>query len=353
MDVVLVARIVSFLFFLWVAYGAFCHVGLTGRLLIALAKGRTTWPGPITICSNRREAVARRQRFAPPPSLFPQYLLPVAGIVLVVAANAAFVHLTMTIPLSESAQLLSWSVALAGTLLLYVSFSRRARFYEAMLEWTLTELPRQAMDTDEPSEDVAHAFTAIRKGVRRICSSTWLACLSTLFMWGAWHNPHVRYSEAAIERPATGPLTSMQVERAATAGEVMFLPSPGIRIAAVPGTRLMAAMGIGTLEDGRTFLVMKAGRGGITDTAGQHALSALVYRPEWRMPFPGMGAEYPNAVAAIATKEELQRFVKAERTKNLFFALLYVGFMGHAVHLVISMRRWLRVRRQKKGVHTL
>lgn len=353
MDFVLVSRVVSFLFFLWVAHGVLCHAGLAARLLTALAKRRTTWPGPTTICSNRHEANARRRRFRPPPSLYPQYLQSVAGMVLVVSANAAFFHLTMTMPLAVPGQAIPWVIALAGTLLMYFNFSRRAGFYEAMLEWTLAELPRQAMDTDEPNEDVAHAFMAIRKGVRRICGSVWLAALSTVFMWGVWHNPHMRLSEIAIERPATGPLTWEQIERAATAGDVTFVPSPKVTLAALPDTRLMAAMSLCTLEDGRTLLAMKAGRGNINEVSSQQALSALVFRPEWRMPFPGLGAEYPNAVAAVATKEELQRFVKMERTKNLFFTLLYVGFMGHAVYLVISMRRWLRVSRMKKGVHTL
>jgi hypothetical protein len=252
MDVVLIARVVTFLFFLWVAHGVICHASLTARLLTALATDRTSWPGPITISINKQEAIARRRRFAPPPSLYPQYLPPVAGMALALGVTGVFVHLTMTLPLAASGQAIPWVVALAGTLLMYFSFSRRAGFYEAMLEWTLAELPRQALDTDEPSEDVAHAFMAIRKGVRRICTSTFLAGLSALFMWGVWHNPHVRVSEAAIARPATGPLTWEHVERAANEG-----------------------------------------------------------------------------------------------------AVTYVGFMGHAVYIVISMRRWLRVSRRKKGVHAL
>lgn len=353
MDVVLIARVVTFLFFLWVAHGVLCHASLTARLLTALATRRTTWPGPVTISANKQEAAGRRQRFAPPPSLYPQYLLPVAGMVLVAGAAGSFVRLAMTMPLAGPGQPWLGVVAVAGSLLMCFSFSRRAGFYEAMLEWTLMELPRQAQDTDEPSETVAHALMAIRKGVRRICTSSFLACLSALFMWGALHNPHVRFSETAIAQPATGPLTWEQVERAANDGVVTFVQNPQLRVSAAPGARLMAAMGVGTLEDGRALLVMKSGRTDLTDAAGLQQLSALVYRPEWRFGFPGIGAEYLNAIAAIATKEELESFAKWERTKNMLFVLLYVGFMGHAVYVVISMRRWLRVSRLKKGVHAL
>jgi hypothetical protein len=168
-----------------------------------------------------------------------------------------------------------------------------------------------------------------------------------------WHNPHVRFSEAAIAQPAAGPLTSEHVERAANQGVVTFVSHPSIRVSPAPGARLMAAVGVGTLEDGHTVLVMKSGRTDLTNAASLEPLSALVYRPEWRLPLPGLGAEYPNAIAAIATKDELERFAKWERTKNMLFVLLYVGFMGHAVYVVISMRRWLRVSRLKKGVHAL
>jgi len=54
------------------------------------------------------------------------------------------------------------------------------------------------------------------------------------------------------------------------------VPNPGIR--AVPGTRLIAAMGIGTLEGGLTLLAMQAGRGEITDASSQQELSTLVRR---------------------------------------------------------------------------
>jgi hypothetical protein len=353
MDFVLIARVVTFLFFLWVVHGVLCHAGLAARLLLAIATRRTVWPGPVTICANKQEAIARRRRFAPPPSLYPQYLRPVAGMTFAAVAMGAYLRLTLTLPLNANDQAVPWVIAVAGTLFLYFRFARRAGFYEAMVEWTLTELPRQAQDTDEPSEDVAHAFLAIRKGVRRICTSSFLAGLSALFMWGVWHNPHVRFSEAAIAQPAAGPLTSEHVERAANQGVVTFVSHPSIRVSPAPGARLMAAVGVGTLEDGHTVLVMKSGRTDLTNAASLEPLSALVYRPEWRLPLPGLGAEYPNAIAAIATKDELERFAKWERTKNMLFVLLYVGFMGHAVYVVISMRRWLRVSRLKKGVHGL
>lgn len=351
-DTLLIVRAGSLLLTAWTVRPLLCHAGLVARLVFEAGRNRALWPGPRTIFRGMMATRVSAPANTKSPYLYPRYLMAVSGMLLVALTFGGLFYQSMR-PHVAPASIGSLVFVVVGAALVFARFARTAEFYSSMVEWALSELPRQALDTDEPDKEVAQAFVAIRKGVNRIWTNVWLAALSTIFIVGVWQSPHRRLSEAAIMNATIGPLQWEHVERVMQGGEVIFVRNPQIGVADIPNARLMVALAECTLADGHKLLGLKPKRGPAAELMKRADLCALLYPPEWRLPYPGVGSEYPSVLVAIASEDNLVRFAKSQRTMNLLFSLLYVGFMANGLYLVIGLRRWLRGSRMKKGKHNL
>jgi hypothetical protein len=315
-------------------------------------QGRTQWPGPRTYFASRRELERALSFRRPPPRLYPRYLWNAATLV---AVSGLFIWIAYDLgwraqPLAQARYSATLPMLLVGVIAYFLA-ARRLADYEAATEWALSEAPHTPADTEVPDKETSHGFGLIRVAIRRIWTQAWLIAISAVAVWYFVPNREGVQVGAALAQPQNGPVTQQHVERVARGEAAFYFPVPGGSLKALQIGRIYpsATLASFTTADNRELLALLLQRRSVEKLSGQEALEAVVYRPYSTMVFPELEGGLPRALVAMGTRDELTSLAKG---RDVVLKVMLVGlvvFAIHALYIVTTLRRWLRVAFAKKG----
>jgi hypothetical protein len=349
-DRIVVFRIVSLAFAALSLRTLLFHAALVARLLRATLQGRTQWPGPYTLVSSDEARMANA--LGRPLRLYPHYVKHVSAILASFLVLVWMAHQALWLP-PGGVGLPGGLWALVGVALVsYFLAAGAASRNEAAVEWALGESHRTPRSTNEADRETVQGYMLIRRTVRRVWTNVWLILLTALFVAQAATSREGAQLEAALAQPTTGPLVRAQVEAVVRGERAVYLQSPVGALAAPRDSRWYPRATVVTLktdEDQELLALLLEGRG-IEAVHQLPEARALVYRPDSTFLFPELGRTHPRALVVFGTAKELEAFAKGRRSLWIFFSLVGLAFAVHAIHLITTLSRWVRVARAHKGL---
>ncbi|MFM7168390.1 MAG: hypothetical protein ACKO3T_24350 [Planctomycetaceae bacterium] len=230
---------------------------------------------------------------------------------------------------------------------------RTARECEGVVEWSLNHQDKTPEHTNEAESDSVafQAFMAIRKGVRRVINS---GCKIALCGWVCWTSltaNESRQLEPAFANPEQGSVTSAALSAASLGERALYIPNLGGAPVDLPNARYWLPLAEWVTQDHDRVFIIKPGRSPVEELylAGHNQL--LAFRPTSLLMHPMPIHEDTLAIAFLGTEEGLRAIAKVFRVMGTFSSIIAAGLLVSEVYVFMTMRRWLRVTRRRKGAH--